>query len=97
MQLFAVPLLVLGSTAVAEPPLHALIPNPPITASSVRANAEKPICRRVDVTGSLAVKRKSCKTAAAWAKEAGLRQDEVDRLQNRALINSCSLQDRTKC
>ena len=94
---FVLPLLIFGSAVQAEVPLHVLIPNPPITADSARAGAGKTVCRRVAVTGSVALERKTCKTAAAWAKEAGLRQDEIDRLQNRASINACGLQDRTKC
>ena len=97
MQLFVPSLLMIGSVVSADAPLHVLIPNPAIATDSPRAGAEKIICRRVGITGSIVLNRKTCKTAATWAKEAGLRQDDIDRLQNRALINSCSLQDRTKC
>lgn len=38
----------------------------PAVATPVSADAAKPVCRRIDVTGSLVRKERVCKTPAEW-------------------------------
>lgn len=61
---FMMALLLLGSGAEAPPP------SPP---------ADPMICKKFDETGSLARKRKVCKTKAEWSKSTSELQDSMNR------------------
>ncbi|WP_428632009.1 hypothetical protein [Sphingopyxis sp.] len=65
MSHFLMAFLLLGSGTEAVPPS-----SPP---------AEPMICKRFDETGSLARKRKVCKTKADWAKSTAELQDSMNR------------------
>lgn len=63
-------------------------------ATTVIDTAPKPepmICKREPVTGSLARFRKICRTESKWRKVGEQAQDAARDMQDRGLINSCSV------
>ena len=66
MSHFVMAFLLLGSGAEAPPP------SPPPAADPV-------ICKRFDETGSLARKRKVCRTKSEWSKATSELQDSMNR------------------
>jgi hypothetical protein len=52
--------------------------------------AEKLVCKREPVTGSLARFRKICRTPSQWSGSADEASDEARRMQERGQINSCA-------
>lgn len=73
-RIFALPLLLLPATAIAQTDTAAPVVSP---------NAPEAVkCRRIDITGSLVRKTRVCKTNAEWKRIREGNDSELDKMQD---------------
>jgi hypothetical protein len=74
-------LMVLAAPALAETPV--------LKPALGREDPNRVICRREQITGSLAQTRKVCMTRADWAAQTRGSRELGERMQDQGRINSC--------
>lgn len=78
--------LLLSAMLLTAAPLLAGVPAKP---KPPKGSPEEVICKREEVTGSLAQMRKVCATRAQWAAQSDASQRPAQELEDRGRVNSC--------
>lgn len=76
---------IVASTLLSAGPVFA---QPQGRTDTQAGNPDKVVCKRLEETGSLVRKPRSCKTRATWEREGEAARKQVQEIQDRTLINS---------